>query len=168
MTQTADTTVTQTPADTTATTTPAAPAAPKAPSKKSQADAIFAAAMAMRTEGKFDSNKAFRAHVLSTIEAQLGVSTASAATMYNSAKKAAEAADATVGLGRDPKKEKVKTTTGKRGRPAGSKNKPKADAPAADAAAPAADATTTVVVNEPADTPADAPVADAAPAEAAA
>lgn len=172
MTQATETTVTQTPADTTTTAAPAAPAAPKEPSKKSRAVAIFAAALAMRAEGKFDSNKAFRAHVLKTIEAELGVSTASAATMYNSAKKDAEAADATVILGRDPKKEKVKVSTGKRGRPAGSKNKPKADAPAAPADAPAADAApaaeTTVVVNEPAETPAETPVADASPAEAAA
>lgn len=160
MTQATDTTVTQTPADTTTTAAPAAPAAPKEPSKKSRAVAIFAAALAMRAEGKFDSNKAFRAHVLSTIEAELGVSTASAATMYNSAKKDAEAANAEVKLGRDPKKEKVKTGTGKRGRPAGSKNKPKADAPATTEGAPTAD--TTVVVNEPAETPAEtvAPAAD--------
>lgn len=161
MTQATDTTVTQTPADTTVATTPAAP---KAPSKKSQAVAIFAAALAMRAAGKFDSNKAFRAHVLSTIEADLGVSTASAATMYNSAKKDAETADATVALGRDPKKEKAAKGTGKRGRPQGSKNKAKEVAPATTETP--VDATTTVVVNEPADTPADAPVADAAPAEA--
>lgn len=171
MTQATDTTVTQTPADTTVATPAAAAAlaAPKEPSKKSRAVAIFAAALAMRAAGKFDSNKAFRAHVLSTIEAELGVSTASAATMYNSAKKDAETADATVALGRDPKKEKVKTGAGKRGRPAGSKNKAKEVAPATTEAAPAADATaeatTTVVVNEPADTPADAPVADASPAD---
>lgn len=164
MTQATETTVTQTPAEATTTAAPAAPAAPKEPSKKSRAVAIFAAALAMRAEGKFDSNKAFRAHVLSTIEAELGVSTASAATMYNSAKKDAEAANAEVKLGRDPKKEKVKTGTGKRGRPAGSKNKPKTEA-----ADPAAQpVSTTVVVNEPVDAPAETPVADASPAEAAA
>lgn len=173
MTQATETTVTQTPAEATTT---AAPATPKEPSKKSRAVAIFAAALAMRAEGKFDSNKAFRAHVLSTIEAELGVSTASAATMYNSAKKDAEAASADVKLGRDPKKEKVKTGTGKRGRPAGSKNKPKTEA--ADLAAQPVSTTIapanveaepiTVVVNEPADTPAETPVAAASPAEAAA
>lgn len=137
---------------TTATTeTAAAAAAPKAPSKKSQADAIFAARLADRAAGKYATNKEFRAAVLAQIQADLGVSVASASTMYNAAKKAAEAADASVGLGRDPKKEKP-VSTGKRGRPVGSKNKPKAapvdggtvvvatpaaDAPAAPAAEPA-------------------------------
>lgn len=103
----------------------AAAAAPKAPSKKSQADAIFAARLADRAAGKYATNKEFRAAVLAQIQTDLGVSVASASTMYNAAKKAAEAADATVGLGRDPKKEKP-VSTGKRGRPVGSKNKPKA------------------------------------------
>jgi hypothetical protein len=62
--------------------------------------------------------------------------------MYNAAKKDAETADATVALGRDPKKEKAPKGTGKRGRPAGSKNKAKADeaAPAADVAPAAVEA----------------------------
>ena len=102
----------------------AAGQAARSPSKKSQALAIFQANMELRAAGKFDSNKAFRAKVLAEIQEQLGVSVASAATMYNTAKKDAEAANPEVGLGRDPKKEKVKTT-GKRGRPAGSKNKEK-------------------------------------------
>lgn len=113
----------------------------KAPSKKSLALAIFTAALAERAQGLFATNKEFRAAVLSKIQADLGVSTASAATMYNAAKKDAEAADATVALGRDPKKEKAPKGTGKRGRPAGSKNKAKAEevAPAASTeAAPAA------------------------------
>lgn len=109
--------------------TETAAAAPKAPSKKSLAVAIFVAALADRAAGKYATNKEFRAAILTKIQADLGVSVASAATMYNAAKKDAEAADATVKLGRDPKKEKVKTGTGKRGRPAGSKNKAKADAP---------------------------------------
>ncbi len=99
--------------------------APKAPSKKSLALAIFAAKMAERTQGLFASNKDFRAAVLRTIETDLGVSTASAATMYNAAKIEAEKADASVGLGRDPKVVKVKVEGAKRGRPANSKNKPK-------------------------------------------
>ena len=102
---------------TTATATVAAPAAvvvPKAPSLKSRADAIFAAALEARREGKFESNKAFRAHVLSTIVSTLGVTIASAATCYNSAKKAAEAADSTIVLGRDPKVVKEKTGNGRR------------------------------------------------------
>ncbi len=110
---------------TTATVTPAVEATPKAPSKKSLALAIFTAKLAERTQGLFASNKEFRAAVLGTIQADLGVSVASAATMYNAAKKDAETADATVALGRDPKKEKAPKGTGKRGRPAGSKNKAK-------------------------------------------
>lgn len=109
--------------DTTA--TPAVVAAPKAPSKKSLALAIFTAKLAERGQGLFASNKDFRAAVLSTIQADLGVSTASAATMYNAAKKEAETVDASVGLGRDPKKVRAAKGTGKRGRPAGSKNKAK-------------------------------------------
>lgn len=116
--------------ETTVATAPATPAVPKAPSKKSLALAIFQAKMTERIQGLFASNKEFRAAVLTGIQADLGVSTASAATMYNAAKKDAEAAG-TVTLGRDPKKEKV-ASTGKRGRPAGSKNAPKAEAPAAD------------------------------------
>lgn len=120
MTQTTDTTVTT----------------PKAPSKKSLALAIFQARMVERSQGLFASNKEFRAAVLTSIQTDLGVSTASAATMYNAAKKEAEAADATVALGRDPKKVKA-PSTGKRGRPAGSKNKAKEVAPAVAAAADA-------------------------------
>lgn len=100
-------------------------AAPKAPSKKSMADAIFASHLADRASGRYLTNKEFRAAVLSQIQTDLGVSVASAATMYNAAKKAAETADAAISLGRDPKKEKP-VSTGKRGRPQGSKNKPKA------------------------------------------
>jgi hypothetical protein len=103
-------------------------ATPKAPSKKSLAQAIFAAKMVERSQGLFASNKEFRSAILGAIEADLGVSRASASTMYNSFKKEAETAG-TVTLGRDPKKVKV-AGTGKRGRPAGSKNAPKADAPA--------------------------------------
>ena len=103
--------------------TPAAPAAPKTPSKKSLAVAIFAAKLVERTQGLYASNKEFRAAVLRAIETELGVSTPSAATMYNAAKTEAEKADATVALGRDPKKVKVAAAGGKRGRPAGSKNK---------------------------------------------
>lgn len=148
-----------TPASTEATTTiaaaPAAPKATKAPSKKSGALAIFQAKLAERTQGLFGSNKEFRAAVLAEIQAKLGVSVPSAATMYNAAKKEAEAADATVGLGRDPKKVKA-PSTGKRGRPAGSKNKEVA-APAATDAAPAA---------EVAAAPAAAPAAEVAEATA--
>lgn len=100
--------------------------APKAPSKKSQAQEIFNAKLALRAEGKFESNKDFRAAVMREIESVLNVSTASAATMYNTFKVEAEAANPEIGLGRDPKKEKAPAANaGKRGRPAGSKNKPK-------------------------------------------
>lgn len=114
-----------------ATNAPKVPKEPKAPkvivakepSKKSMATVIFQAKLAERAEGLYASNKDFRAAVLSAIETDLGVSTPSAATMYNAAKKEAEAAG-TATLGRDPKKEKV-AGTGKRGRPANSKNKAK-------------------------------------------
>jgi len=120
----------------------AKPAVPKAPSKKSQADVIFAVKLIERSEGLFASNKEFRAAVLKQIQEDLGVSVASAATMYNSAKKAAEAEDATVALGRDPKKEKAPKGEGKRGRPAGSKNKAKEEVVADPAAQPLVDVAT--------------------------
>jgi hypothetical protein len=113
----------------------------RAPSKKSGALEIFKSKMSDRANKLYGSNKEFRAAVLKEIEVKLEVSTASAATMYNAAKKEAEAADPTVGLGRDPKKEKVKTTSGVRGRPVGSKNKAKEDeAPAVVVAKETADA----------------------------
>ena len=152
------TVTTTAPADTTA----AAPvaAAPKAPSKKSLALVIFNEQMALRAAGKFASNKEFRATVLARIVAELEVTIASASTMYNAAKKDAETADAAVGLGRDPKKEKVKSTTGKRGRPVGSKNKAKD----ADAAAPAGDALVTTALEVAPEAAPVAPAADAEPA----
>jgi hypothetical protein len=141
----------------------AAPAAPKAPSKKSQADVIFAQALADRAAGKFDSNKAFRAAVLTGITTTLGVSVASAATMYNTAKKAAETADAEVGLGRDPKKEKpAKAEGAKRGRPQGSKNRAKTEVTAEAAPAAEAPATTELVLPQ---AEAEAEVATAAEAQ---
>lgn len=157
------TTVNQQPAstETTAAATPAV-VVPKAPSLKSRADAIFAAKLADRKDGKFESNKAFRAAVLGEIVSTLGVTIASAATMYNSAKKTTEAADATVVLGRDPKKEKVASATGKRGRPVGSKNKPKEEVAAAATTETPAAAEGTLVVNTPVES------TEAAPAEAAA
>lgn len=104
--------------------TPAVAATPKAPSKKSLALAIFQAKLAERAQGLFASNKEFRAAVLTAIQTDLSVTVASAATMYNAAKVEAETADATIVLGRDPKKEKA-PSTGKRGRPAGIKNRAK-------------------------------------------
>ena len=137
----------------TAETTVVAEKAPKAPSKKSLAVAIFAAKMADRAAGKFASNKDFRAAVLRAIESELSVSTASAATMYNSCKVEAEAADAAVALGRDPKKEKVKVEGVKRGRPQGSKNKDKAQETVV-----VSDATAALVEGDA--TPAEAPVVE--------
>jgi hypothetical protein len=114
----------QTTSTTEAVATPAVETTPKAPSKKSLAVAIFNARLLERSQGLFATNKAFRAIVLSDIQSQLSVSVASAATMYNAAKKDAEGTG-TVTLGRDPKIVKVKTNSGKRGRPVGSKNRPK-------------------------------------------
>jgi hypothetical protein len=98
-----------------------AAAVAKAPSKKSQAQVIFTAKLAEKAQGLYGSNKEFRAAVLGAIETGLGVSRASASTMFNSFKKESEAAGLVV-LGRDPKKAKA-PSTGKRGRPAGSVNK---------------------------------------------
>jgi len=81
--------------------------------KKSQGDAIFAGELTNRANGAFDSNKAFRARVLTRMETEIGVSRASAATMFNQAKKAVEASDTNVGLGRDPKKVVAKKATPK-------------------------------------------------------
>ena len=156
------TTTNTTPAtETVATTTAAvaAPAVPKAPSKKSLALAIFQEKMTERVQGLFASNKEFRAAVLTKIQADLGVSVASAATMYNSAKGDAEAAAVaegkTVGLGRDSKKEKA-PSTGKRGRPATKKDE-------AVASTEASPVDTTAVAPE---VVAEAPVAEAPVAEA--
>ena len=97
----------------------------KAVTKKDQAFAIFQSKLTEKSQGLFGSNKAFRSAVLSSFQDSMGVSTASAATMYNAAKKAAESAGV-VKLGRDPKKVKTSAGNGRRGRPAGSKNRPKA------------------------------------------
>ena len=93
----------------------------KAPSKKSLAQKIFDAKLAEKLEGKFASNKDFRAATMGAFQTELEVSQASAATLYNALKIAAEQAG-TVTLGRDPKKEKA-PSTGVRGRKPGSKNK---------------------------------------------
>ena len=141
----------------TETTATAKPVVAKTPSKKSQALVIFQTKLVERSQGLFASNKEFRGAVLKAIETELGVTTASAATMYNAAKKDAEAADAAVALGRDPKKVKA-VGTGARGRPVGSKNKPKEVAPAA-AAEPVVVTTENVVVIADAEPQADAPTA---------
>jgi hypothetical protein len=109
---------------TTATVETTVVATPKAPSKKSLALAIFQAKLTERSQGLFASNKEFRSAVLKAIETELSVTIASAATMFNAAKKEAEVADPSIGLGRDPKKVKA-PSTGKRGRPTGSRNRAK-------------------------------------------
>ena len=129
----------------TATVTAATPAVAKEPSKKSLALVIFQTKLAERATGLYGSNKEFRAAVLVAIETELGVSRASASTMYNSAKKDAEAVDTTVALGRDPKKVKA-PSTGVRGRPKNSKNKPKDEAPAEEGADVAVEAAAEPVV----------------------
>jgi hypothetical protein len=93
--------------------------------KISQSKSIFAAKLLMRDAGAYNSNKAFRADVINSLVSDLGVNPATASTMYNTLKN--EAMEATPGLviARDPKKQKA-PSTGKRGRPLGSKNKPKA------------------------------------------
>lgn len=138
MTNATETTVITASTETIVAPTVAAPAVPKAPSKKSLALAIFAEKMVERGQGLFASNKDFRAAVLRKIETDLGVSTASAATMFNAAKIEAEKNDPAVALGRDPKvvKEKVEGA-GKRGRPAGSKNQVKEVVVVSDATAAA-------------------------------
>lgn len=97
-------------------------------SKRVRAGIIFTEKLNERAQGLFGSNKEFRAVVLSAITAELGVSVASAATMYNSAKAEAEKSDTELNLGRDPKKVKV-IGSGRRGRPAGSTNKKKEESP---------------------------------------
>lgn len=144
-------------AATTSTTATTTATAAKAPSKKSQAVAIFTAALARRAAGQYTSNKDFRAAVLTELQTTLSVSLASAATMYNSAKSEAEAADPTLTLGRDPKVVKVKNPAGRRGRPG--KNSVTA-ATEADAGEDTA-ATANVVVVDTADTTAAAEAEEA-------
>lgn len=103
----------------------------KAISKKDQAFAIFQSMLNDKLQGLYSSNKEFRSQVLSAFQSRMGVSIASASTMYNAVKKAAEA-EGVVVLGRDPKKVKSSAGNGRRGRPTGSKNRPKTVLPAAD------------------------------------
>lgn len=97
-------------------TTPAkAPRTPKAPkevvaktpSNISLGKTIFNEQLAKRASGEFTTNRDFRASVITRMQSELSVSVASAATMYNSAKATAEQDNPAIGLGRDPKKEKV-------------------------------------------------------------
>jgi len=103
----------------------------KAISKKDQASAIFQSMLDQKLQGRYSSNKEFRSAVLSSFQSSMGVSIASASTMYNAVKKASEA-DGVVVLGRDPKKVKTSAGNGRRGRPAGSKNRAKPVAVPAD------------------------------------
>lgn len=103
--------------------------AQKAPrvTKISQAKSIFSAKLLMREAGTYATNKQFRADVIQTLVTDLGVNVATASTMYNTLKNDANKAIDTpeLAIGRDPKKVKA-PSSGKRGRPLGSKNKPKA------------------------------------------
>lgn len=115
----------------------------KAPSKKSLAQVIFDAKIVEKTQGLYASNKDFRAATLAAIETGVGVSRASASTMYNFFKSEIEK-DKVITLGRDPKKAKT-PSTGVRGRPAGSTNKAKAEVTVAEPVAePVADAVAAV------------------------
>ena len=105
----------------------------KAPSKRSQALVIFNEKIGERGQGLFATNKDFRTTTIQKICADLSVSVASASTMYNSFKKEVEAAG-TATLGRDPKKEKP-VSTGKKGRPSGSKNAAKDETTSTEAVA---------------------------------
>ena len=108
----------------------------KQPTKKAQALEIFNARLVERSQGLFASNKEFRLSTVAAIQAALGVSITSAAAHYNTCKLANEALNPALGLGRGPKKVKP-ASSGKRGRPVGSKNKSKevvAPAPDAEAA----------------------------------
>lgn len=74
--------------------------------KKSLAIVIFNESLAVRTAGKFDSNKGFRKHVIDRFVAEIKVTNASAASMYNQLKVMAESSDPTLVLGRDPSADK--------------------------------------------------------------
>lgn len=103
------------------TTTTAAATAPvvvavKAPSKVSLAKPIFDAGFAIRQQQikdnvpmdqrTYKTNKDFRLGTCETVSKTLGVSMASAGSMYNSWKIEIEKVHTDAGLGRDPKKEK--------------------------------------------------------------
>lgn len=75
----------------------------KKPSKKSLAAAIFNKHLVERAAGKYANDRAFRVAVLTEIQASLGVTLASASTMYNTAKIEAEVLDPTLKLGRENK-----------------------------------------------------------------
>ena len=74
--------------------------------KKQQFINIFNEEIIRRSQGAFDSNRAFRSHVIQRgmNEIDDGITLSSASTMYNEAKLMIEAMDPNIGLGRDPKK----------------------------------------------------------------
>jgi hypothetical protein len=130
--------------------------------KKSQAFVIFYRELQRRADGHYKSNKDFRITTCYMMVDELGVSIASAATMYNAAKIEVEAKDPNVGLGRDPKKVKpVKAEGSKRSRPAvaAAETAPATETAAAAESDPALDTSAL-------DTPAETEVAQT-PAEAA-
>ena len=119
---------------------------------KSQAQVIWDEAMKRRIAGEFDKNprpnRDFRKIIIDSIMADLDVSLASSATMFNTLKKEAEVAAGLkgddLGLGRDPKVEKPKkekaekkeTVTEKtpKEKPEEELTEPASDVPADDAA----------------------------------
>lgn len=89
----------------------------KAPSKASLAKPMLQAALEVRQaeidgnvpmdQRKYKTNKDFRMGICTEIHEKLGVSMASAGSMYNSFKIEVEKANPNVGLGRDPKQVKA-------------------------------------------------------------
>lgn len=88
-------------------------------SKKARSVMMFNDEVERFKAGEFATKRNFRKLVMDRYQQELDVSLSAAATMYNEAKNLACAADPTLVLGRDPKKEKPEVqSTGKRGRPA--------------------------------------------------
>lgn len=124
----------------------------KAPSKVSLAKPIFDAGFAIRQQQikdnvpmdqrTYKTNKDFRLGTCETVSKTLGVSMASAGSMYNSWKIEIEKVHTDAGLGRDPKKEKpapkkakVVVTTEAGATEAGALNTSATDSPAQEPAA---------------------------------
>jgi len=129
---------TQTTTDTAVTEVASKPA--KAPSKKAQGKIIFNEEMVKLLSKEHKSNKDFRQAVIRRMESELGLSTASAATNYNTAKIEAEAAAVAAGsdfkLGRDPKVEKpAKEKKAKKAKVIPATTEASADTPALDTTA---------------------------------
>lgn len=94
-------------------------------SKISQAREIFKSKLESRLSGQYQSYRDFRFSVINMFVITLGVNESTASTMFNNIKREILLENPEVNLSRDPRKIKIRTSTGKRGRPLGSKNKPK-------------------------------------------